>query len=87
MKEYDIVSELISQASKKREQYIIDRLRDLGHTFESDKDLAKFAKKRLTLVLYEDVPDKEILFLDGETMLAVFNVYPVYNENTRCMEF
>lgn len=87
MDPYSIVADITRQALKKREDFVIEKLKELGHEFKNKADLFKFAKERLSWVRNEEVhPNKQSLLIDGKTHVATFYIVPEWNEETQSFE-
>lgn len=74
LESFDIMSDLIHtkirELLKKREDQILERLAQLGHTFKNEAEKSEFAKTRLTMHTYEDKPQWRELYLDKTHLIA-----------------
>lgn len=74
MTEYSIINDLIEtkirELIKKREDQILERLAQLGHTFSNEIEKEEFARKRLTMRTYEEKPEYRELYLDDTHLIA-----------------
>lgn len=66
----EIVNTQIKELIKKRENQILDRLAQLGHTFSNEIEKQEFAKTRLEIRTYEDRPQWRELYLDKTHLIA-----------------
>lgn len=66
----DLVNTQIKELIKKRDNQILERLAQLGHTFYNEIEKQEFAKTRLTMHRYEDKPQWRELYLDKTHLIA-----------------
>lgn len=83
---YDALSEILAdharQINIKKENLIINQLAELGHRFETEKELKKFAQKRITIVTQENSEFQTIWLDFGKDnchILAQFYISPKIN--------
>lgn len=74
LESFNLISELVNtqikELVKKRENQILDRLAQLGHTFSNEIEKQEFAKTRLTMHTYVDKPQWRELYLDKTHLIA-----------------
>lgn len=66
----DLVNTQIKELLKKRENQILERLAELGHTFSNEIEKQEFAKTRLTMHTYVDKPQWREMYLDKTHLIA-----------------
>lgn len=74
LESFNLISELVNtqikELIKKRENQILERLAQLGHTFKNEIEKQEFAKTRLTMQTYVDKPQWRELYLDKTHLIA-----------------
>lgn len=60
----DLINTQIKELIRKRENHILQRLAELGHTFHNEVEKHEFAEKRLSIHTYTDKPKWREMYLD-----------------------
>ena len=61
----DVIGRLVRDGANKREEQIIEVLKNNGHTFETKEELYEFAKTRCEVIAF-DYNQRKILKVDGK---------------------